>query len=290
MPDSGKLKSFDARRPEFKPYGFTVEVWKPKVMPRPDRHNEIEINLLTGGSITYLINDRKIRIPARRLAVFWALVPHQIVHFEQQKPYFVCTIPFARFMEWQLPDAFVDQILQGDVVISSGDEVYDFDQYLFENWQADIEKGDPEYKSVLTLEMRARLNRFALNSIKAETLKGRSAEHDTFLLDLVEKMIVFIARHYTQPIKNADIARAVGLHPDYANSVFKKSFGSTLNTWVQQQRILHAQRELSVSQKSITEIAYEAGFNSMSRFNAAFRKKCNCSPREYRNRYRSVSG
>ena len=58
MLDSENLKTFDSSRPEFKPYGFTVEKWMPKLMPRPDRHNEIEINLLTRGSITYLINDR----------------------------------------------------------------------------------------------------------------------------------------------------------------------------------------------------------------------------------------
>ncbi|MDZ7723255.1 MAG: helix-turn-helix domain-containing protein [candidate division KSB1 bacterium] len=290
MTNTDKLKSFDAWRPEFKPYGFTVEVWTPKVMPRADRHNEIEINLLTGGSLTYLINDRRIRIPDRQLAVFWALIPHQIVHFDHQDSYFVCTIPFAQFMEWQLPGHFVEQILGGDVVISGDTGSCSYDQHLFETWQKDINGGDSKYRKVLMLEIRARLNRFAINSVRAESMNSATSEHKTFLLDLVEKMIVFIARNYTQSIKNEDIARAVGLHPDYANSVFKKSFGTTLNAWVLQQRILHAQRELSVSQKSITEIAYEAGFNSLSRFNAAFRKKCNCSPREYRNRYRSVSG
>ena len=59
MLNSEKLKIFDNNRPEFKPYGFTVEKWIPRLMPRPDRHNEIEVNLLTGGTITYLINDKK---------------------------------------------------------------------------------------------------------------------------------------------------------------------------------------------------------------------------------------
>ena len=34
-------------------------------MPRPDRRNEIEINLLTGGSLTYLINDSKVTAPSK---------------------------------------------------------------------------------------------------------------------------------------------------------------------------------------------------------------------------------
>ena len=43
MLDSENLKIFNNNCLEFKPYGFMVEKWTPKIMPRPDRHNEIEI-------------------------------------------------------------------------------------------------------------------------------------------------------------------------------------------------------------------------------------------------------
>lgn len=33
---------------------------------------------------------------------------------------------------------------------------------------------------------------------------------------------------------------------------------------------------------SITNIAYECGFNSIARFNATFFKKIQCTPREYK--------
>ena len=162
MLNSENLKTFDNNRPEFKPYGFTVEKWTPKLMPRPDRHNEIEINLLTGGSITYLINDRKIMVTSKRLSVFWALVPHQIIHFNNNAPYYVCTIPFAQFMEWQLPASLVDQVLKGDVVTDSTSKEYQYDKYLMENWIRDISAGDLKHIDVSTMEIRARLQRFAL--------------------------------------------------------------------------------------------------------------------------------
>ena len=38
------LHHFDSRRRDFAPYGFTCEIWEPRQMPRPDRHDEIEIN------------------------------------------------------------------------------------------------------------------------------------------------------------------------------------------------------------------------------------------------------
>ena len=256
-------------------------------MPRPDRHNEIEINLLTRGSITYLINDRKVKVPAKRLVVFWALVPHHIIHFDNNAPYYVCTIPFAQFMNWQLPSSFIDHVLNGDVVNESTNKDYQYDKYLMEIWLQDISAGDLKHIDVSAMEIRTRLHRFSLNSMPVEWDEYKEGDHEFSMIDLVEKMIIFIARNYMQPIKNEDIGKAVGLHPDYANTIFKKSFGMTLNQYLLQQRLLHVQRQLSVSNESITEIAYEAGFNSLSRFNAAFRKKCNCSPREYRKRHSS---
>jgi len=287
MLNSENFKTFDSSRPELKPYGLTVEKWMPKLMPRPDRHNEIEINLLTGGSITYLINDRKIRITSERLTVFWALVPHQIIHFDNAALYYVCTIPFVQFMNWQLPPSFIDHILKGDVVKATTNKDYQYDKYLMEIWLRDISTGDQKYIDVLTMEMYSRLHRFALNSTVAEWDEYKERDREFSMIDLVEKMIIFIAHNYTRPIKNEDIGKAVGLHPDYTNTIFKKSFGMTLNQYLNLQRILHVQRKLSVSNESITEIAYEAGFNSLSRFNTAFREECHCSPREYRKKHSS---
>jgi len=64
----------------------------------------------------------------------------------------------------------------------------------------------------------------------------------------------------------------VGLHPDYANVIFKKTFGYTISDYLLEQRVLYAKRKLSITQDSITSIAYDSGFNSISRFNASFRK------------------
>lgn len=287
MLDSENLKKFDNGRPEFKPYGFTVEKWTPKLMSKPDRHNEIEINLLTGGSITYLINDKKVKINSKRMAVFWALFPHQIIQFENDAPYYVCTIPFAQFMNWQLSATFIDYVLKGEVVYAPTNKNFEFEKHLMDVWLQDILTGDKKSIEVSTREMCAHLHRFALNSIPAESDEYKEGDLEYSKLDMVEKMTIFIARNYKQPIKNEDISKVVGLHPDYANTIFKKSFGMTLNQYVIQQRILYVQRQLSVSDESITAIAYEAGFNSLSRFNAAFREKCNCSPSEYRKRHSS---
>lgn len=276
------MKTFDENRDEFKPYGLTCELWTPKTTRRPDRHNEIEINYFTKGSITYLIYGTAITIPSRRLSVFWGLVPHQIIQCEGDAQYFVCTIPFSQFLEWKLPGAFVERILKGEVLIEATEEAAGHNEYLLQNWLNDVNRK--VVSEVMLLEMRARLCRFALSNLSKNN--GFNPAIYTNEISQVEKIAVFIAQNYSTPIKVADIGKAVGLHPDYANSVFKKAFGYTLSEFIIEERIAHAQRKLATSSLSITAIAFDCGFNSISRFNAAFMKICKCTPREFRKRFK----
>ena len=89
-------------------------------------------------------------------------------------------------------------------------------------------------------------------------------------------------RDMVEDIKANDLGDAVGLHPDYANHIFKKAFGTTISDYIAELRIAHAQRKLLTTDMSITDIAYECGFNSIARFNATFFKKTQCTPREYK--------
>ncbi len=108
-------------------------------------------------------------------------------------------------------------------------------------------------------------------------------------ISLIERIVVYISQNYSQPLNVSEIGKAVGLHPDYANSIFKKVFGCTLYEYVIQERIAHAQRKLVLSDLSITEIAFDCGFNSISRFNAAFLKLTAYRPVEYRKRYSKLN-
>ena len=285
MSDSEIYHTFNKDRPAFKSYGMTCELWTPNLMHKADRHNEIELNFFPSGSITYLVHDQKVTIPEKRLAVFWGLVPHQIIHFEEKSPYYVCTIPFAQFMEWNIPSAFVNLLLDGEVCIADVEAPWQYDLFLLENWIKDVNGRNVEVLEVVTAEIRARVSRLALRSVEKFS-SGTSVKKITPTgIDLVEKIAIFIARNYTQSITTATIGKAVGLHPDYANTLFKKTFGRTLSEYLVEQRILHAQRQLTVTTDSITKVAYASGFNSISRFNVAFKKLRGCTPREFRKKF-----
>lgn len=280
MLNSEMPKIFNESRTELKPYGLTCELWTPSLMKKPDRHNEIELNYFTEGSVTYLFQDKKITVPSKRLIIFWGLIPHQIIKYERKFPYFVSTIPFSQFMEWKLPALFVDRILKGEILFESSEELSIHDEFLFHNWIKDVKNKDST--KIIQLEMRARLSRMANNNLYAEEKSSTPIHLNE--INQVERISVYIARNYANPIKTSDIGNAVGLHSDYANSIFKKAFGVTLSEYITEERISHAQRKLAASDMSITEIAFDCGFNSVTRFNAAFKKINNCTPREFRKR------
>jgi AraC-like DNA-binding protein len=283
------MVSFDPTRPDFTPYGLTCVRWSPSPMRRPDHHNEVELNLLGSGWVTYLLGGRKVRLEAGRLSVFWAAIPHQILEFGTKTEYFVATIPFAWFLQFRLPENFVQALLRGEVHCESTAARRRSDHDLFAQWEVDLRRSRKETGEIVMLEIEARLMRLAATLPAMSVPEGKSSHRHVALqgggLNKVEQMACLIAQRYTEPLTVEQIGKKVGLHPNYAMSLFKKTFGTTLIDYLTHHRISHAQRLLATTEKKIVEVAFSSGFNSISRFNEAFRRACGCSPREYRLRH-----
>lgn len=270
-------KSFDDHREDFMPYVLSCERWVPRVMPRTDRHNEIELNFVMSGSITYYFRDKAVTVPAGKITVFWGLIPHKIIAYETNDWYFVCTVPLSMFLKWGLSDGMVNKIFAGELLVDSSQGIYD--QHLFSMWEKDITSNSLHMASIL--EIRARLLRFD----KAYVVLSRLGMSSSPIATKIEKMVFHIARNFTEPLTAKEISATAGITPDYANVLFKKTFGHSLMTHVMIERITHAQRELIFSDKPISYVAIDCGFNSISCFNTAFRKFNNCSPTEYKSAF-----
>jgi len=255
-------------------------------MPRPDRHDEIEINFLNRGTLTYLIGGERVTVEPRRVTAFWAAVPHQIVAFDDLNFYYVVTVPFGWVLQWGLPEPVLSGLTQGQIVADTDSARAFIDSQLFEQWYEDVQFDSAGNREIVVLELRARLLRLA-HSIQQTSESPASAaeparERQQTNLDKAEAMACFVARNYTSRIQVKDIAQCVGLHPDYAATLFRKTFGTTLNVLITRHRIAHAQRRLVTTDERIVEIAQDSGFDSLSRFNRAFKQLAGMTPRQYR--------
>ena len=70
-------------------------------------------------------------------------------------------------------------------------------------------------------------------------------------------------------------------------SKFKETVGITPAEYVTMQKIELAKRRLIEGEESIAELAYNLGYSSSNYFCSVFKKMMNCSPQNYRLRYRS---
>jgi len=66
---------------------------------------------------------------------------------------------------------------------------------------------------------------------------------------------------------------------------FKKRTGITFIDSLMEMRLGQASRLLIDTTQSVAEIAYHCGFNNISNFNRIFKKKKNCTPKEFRSNY-----
>ncbi|PAY18014.1 AraC family transcriptional regulator [Rhodopirellula sp. SM50] len=262
-------------------------------MSRPDRHDEIEINFLDQGRLTYLIGGNRITVESQAVTLFWAAVPHQIIQFEDVTHYYVITIPFGWFLQWGLPENLQTQLILGNVLSTETNEtIAARDKMLFDQWHRDLSASESEAQEIVLLELKARLLRLARSHsrrpphcvTRCDARSSRASPN----LEKAELMASYIARNFKTRLLIQDIADSVDLHPDYAATLFRKTFGTTLNSLITRHRVAESQRLLITSNEQIVNVALSSGFDSLSRFNRAFKEVTGTTPSRFRKQCRSA--
>ena len=78
----------------------------------------------------------------------------------------------------------------------------------------------------------------------------------------------------------------MGMTERRLSDIFRDIYGITPKAYLDKLRLEEAERLLAEGDKKISDIAWEAGFGSLSSFYKLFKKEKHMSPREYRERAR----
>ena len=92
----------------------------------------------------------------------------------------------------------------------------------------------------------------------------------------------FVKENYMKKITIAETAKKFFLSPYYFGHFFKKEVGISFMCFVNMYRISQAEEMLQQTQRNISEIAFMAGFGSLSQFNRTFKDVKGVSPRNFR--------
>lgn len=116
---------------------------------------------------------------------------------------------------------------------------------------------------------------------------GFSPRLDQFAGERINAAHRHVFNNFSGPIDHEKMANDAGMSPSAFSRYFRRLTGRTVSKFVNEVRIGHAHRMLIETNHSITEVAYESGFESLSNFNRRFRELSGVSPRDYRKRHHS---
>lgn len=263
--------------------GKSLEILR---MPGPHMHSQIELNFVLEGSMTYWFDGRGLSVSAGRLALFWGMIPHQVVDRSEPSRFVCLYVPMSVFLGLPSLSRFRDAVFRGAMIEPLDIKPYDRDIFL--RWRDELMSGDEELEQIVRSELTARVRRLDREGWRdlrevGSAMTGAGRPDAERILD-VERMVRFIGENANGKISADDVAGHVGLHPNYAMTVFKRAVGVTINQSIVRQRLDTAQSLLISTDMPITKIAFESGFGSLSRFYEAFTRRFQTRPRTFRQR------
>ncbi|NDW19591.1 AraC family transcriptional regulator [Dysgonomonas sp. 216] len=100
--------------------------------------------------------------------------------------------------------------------------------------------------------------------------------------DPINKVYTYLFNHFKDKITLKDIADYVNLNPSALCRSFKQKTDKSIFQCLAEIRIEHACRLLSYSNLTVSQIAYESGYNNIPYFIKQFYTITNRNPKEYR--------
>ncbi|MTI86927.1 MAG: helix-turn-helix domain-containing protein [Balneolaceae bacterium] len=97
----------------------------------------------------------------------------------------------------------------------------------------------------------------------------------------------FMEQNFDKPLNIEDYANLTGRSPSTFYRDFKRKFGVSPQKWLIQKRMEKAKVHLSSNhEKTVTEVAFNSGYENISHFIKTFKKHFGISPKQYQMRVR----
>lgn len=105
-------------------------------------------------------------------------------------------------------------------------------------------------------------------------------------IEKVNKVYEYVFQNIHEGIRLDEAAAVLNMAPSSFCRFFKKKTGNTFMQYVKNVRVGIASKLLAETDKQITQICYESGYNNLANFNHYFKANIGKTPSEYRKNFR----
>lgn len=104
----------------------------------------------------------------------------------------------------------------------------------------------------------------------------------------MNRIIAYIEAHYAEDVTLKSLSELISMDASYVSDLFKKKTGSTLTHYVQNRRVQAARMLLEETDRTVSDIGRQVGFENDNYFIKIFKRWCGVTPSEYRKHPKTV--
>ena len=235
-------------------------------------HEEVELYYLIDGETKYVIGDKIfllkkgdiLLVPAR---TFHSCDSEECLHNER----LLLSFSESILNETVLP--ILRELEKDNLIVIPPDKLYLIDE-LFRRIEKESDKERKHKQTMLNLyvaELIALLSRLKSDSLPEITPTNK------IVYDVVE----YIRNNLDQPLLLEHLSQRFAISEGYLSRKFKAVTGVGLNAFITQARIIHAEKLLTETTLSVSDVAGLCGFNDSNYFASVFKKLKGTTPYKF---------
>jgi AraC-like DNA-binding protein len=244
-------------------------------------HPELELTYIIKGEGRRIVGDSHESFAAGDLVLLGAQLPHTWVSEQKENtdcqaiviqfsPSFIA--PFLAYSESKAIKQLLDKAQNGLLFPKVTSEILDKIEGL-------VKKGGV-YKITNLLEILANLSEIEAKTLSSPTFQIIESKNNEKRINQVFQYVQDNFTQKTLSVENA--AKQIHLTKGAFCKFFKNTCGKTFSDYVNDVRIAYACTLLFDSDKAISLVAIESGFENLAYFNRVFLKKKGISPKYFR--------
>lgn len=249
-------------------------------------HNAYEIIIQNNGTGNFFIKDKNYDMKAQTLFLINEYDIHHYFFPEKLKTYdrFVLYIKSEFLNNYfnYIDDDFkpIDIFKKEIKCVELNNPEYKQLKFLSEKMILELTKEKLGYKSIVNsylLQFFVTIYRLLINTQNINI--NNNEENESRL----QKIIAYIDNNYKNNISLNEIAESLYISKYYLSHFFKDRTGFTIIEFLNNKRIIEAQKMLKNTNLNITDIAMNVGFNTLNHFERTFKTINGITPTQYRN-------